>query len=181
DARQELDEGGLAGAVLPEQHHDLAAVDVEVDVVERGDPREGLGEPAAAQLGHRGPPAVEARTTRLGTTRSWRGGPSSPVIRSVRSRTAEAPRWRTGWCAVVSAGWLTLANPMSSNPVTATVSGTSTPAARSPWMTPSAIRSLAPTTPSGSSSASRRARAAACPWSIVNVPSSSGPPAPVLR
>ena len=50
-AEQHLDRGGLAGAVGPEQRHDLAGSDDEVDAVDGGHVTEGL---AQAAQGHRG-------------------------------------------------------------------------------------------------------------------------------
>ena len=47
DARQDLDQGRLAGAVLAEQRMDLAATDVEVDVIERQRRGEALDESRA--------------------------------------------------------------------------------------------------------------------------------------
>lgn len=47
-AGEDLDEGGLAGAVLAEEAVDLAGLDVEVDAVEGADAGEGLGD-----AGHR--------------------------------------------------------------------------------------------------------------------------------
>jgi hypothetical protein len=53
----DLDEGGIAGAILPEQGVNLAGVEVGRDVVEGLDPAEGLGDPVHVQqrgLGHVG-------------------------------------------------------------------------------------------------------------------------------
>ena len=48
-AGQDLDQGRLAGAVLAEQGVDLARPDLQLDVVERGEPAEPLGESADAE------------------------------------------------------------------------------------------------------------------------------------
>ena len=45
DARKDLDQGRLAGAVLPEQRMNFAAADVEVDAIERDRRGETLDEP----------------------------------------------------------------------------------------------------------------------------------------
>ena len=56
NARQNLDQGRLAGAVLTEQRVNLAAIEIEVDVIE-GDRRgEALDEPGHDE--ERGSPAV---------------------------------------------------------------------------------------------------------------------------
>jgi hypothetical protein len=41
-AGDDLDQGGLAGPVLPDQGVDLAGLDVEADVLQRVDPAEAL-------------------------------------------------------------------------------------------------------------------------------------------
>ena len=43
DPRHHLDQGGLAGAVVPDQRHDLAGPHVEVDAVEGVHRAEALG------------------------------------------------------------------------------------------------------------------------------------------
>ena len=53
DAREHLHQGGLPGAVLPADRVDLPVADGKVDVGQRLDPGEGLGDPAhAEQFGH---------------------------------------------------------------------------------------------------------------------------------
>jgi len=46
---QDLDQGGLPGAVLTEQAVHLTRTDDEVDTVQGADPREGLDDPAHPQ------------------------------------------------------------------------------------------------------------------------------------
>jgi hypothetical protein len=51
EARQDLDQRRLAGAVLAQQAVDLACPDLKVDGAERLDAAEVLGEPASGQRG----------------------------------------------------------------------------------------------------------------------------------
>ncbi len=51
DPGQHLDQGGLARAVLSDDGQNLAAVEVERDVVERLGSGEGLGDPPNAEQG----------------------------------------------------------------------------------------------------------------------------------
>jgi len=48
-AREDLDEGGFARAVLPEHAMHLARSHLEIDAPEGGNAREGLGDPAHRQ------------------------------------------------------------------------------------------------------------------------------------
>ena len=50
-AREQFEDGGLAGTVRPEQAEDLAAVEVEVDIVDRHHPTKALVEATGRQHG----------------------------------------------------------------------------------------------------------------------------------
>ena len=55
-AGQHLDEGGFAGAIVAEQRQHLAALDVEIDAIERRHGAELLADPARGeQSRHAGP------------------------------------------------------------------------------------------------------------------------------
>jgi hypothetical protein len=64
NARQHLDQGGLAGAVVPQQGMHLAAVGFERDVGQRDDAAEALAEVADLDQGrvaHSAPPVMRRR------------------------------------------------------------------------------------------------------------------------
>ncbi len=62
DPGQDLDQGGLAGPVLSDEHVDLARAQVEVHIPKRHDPREGLRD--APHLQERGrPPSGHRRAS----------------------------------------------------------------------------------------------------------------------
>src|SRR5690606_6118712 len=98
DAGDRLDEGGLAGAVVPEQAEHLAAVDGEVDPGEGGHRAEALD--GAADLEHRG--AVPVGRGRVRLRRRHRGASDSSV-RTTRSRVSSRARTTSSWTAMTTA------------------------------------------------------------------------------
>ena len=97
-------------------------------------------------------------------------------------RVIDRPSSTIGCRTVVSGGSVYAAVSMSSNPITATSSGTRRPASRSVRRAACAIRSEAANTASSSGSAASSSRMAAVPDSRVKSPyaTSSGSPASVI-
>ena len=106
DAREHLHQRGLAGAVLTADRVDLAAADVEVDVLQRLDPGEGLGDGAHLQdvLGHgsrRPRRRVRCAAQECGPCGCRRGRPSGAgQLRRGRLRRRREQRGRAGLAVV---------------------------------------------------------------------------------
>src|SRR4029079_14953912 len=72
-AEQTIEERRLAGTIRTDQPDDLAFGDVEAHVVERGDPREGLGDAVGDEQAHDEPAAgagVGTSGSRVASARS---------------------------------------------------------------------------------------------------------------
>src|SRR4051812_1856974 len=100
DARQELHQGRLAGAVLPDQPERLAGLELDVHVLERLHAGGGLGDALDLEQIHTGassrrsPAAASSSQTAFGT-----GASKSAALRCTCSRL-RAPRQ-----TVATAGW----------------------------------------------------------------------------
>ena len=101
-----------------------------------------------------GQPQLDRMTSSVGSS-STLGRSAGLAIRSISRSQARSPILRIGWCTVVSGGSVRLAGKMSSNPTTATSSGTRIPRAVRVRSTPMAIWSFAQTIASGSGAADR--------------------------
>jgi hypothetical protein len=67
EAVEHADQRRLAGTVLAEQGVDLAAVEIEIDAIDRKDARKAFGDAASGELGRRGGAAGAAVLSTVST------------------------------------------------------------------------------------------------------------------
>ncbi len=155
-------------AVAAAEAFDEAADDLRPVGPDRGGGRDRR---AAVEAGRR---YADARLTNCGSKIvEVTARPGSPICSS-SNRAISAAMSSTGCRTVVSRGRLAIAARLSSNPMTATSSGTRRPWSRSTCTAPSAIRSLAANTPSSAGTSASNCSIAASPPSWVKLPSTDG-------
>src|SRR5699024_1206656 len=92
---EQLHQGGLAGAVAPEQTVDPVLPEVEVDVLEGGDSAIGLGQGAGRDGGHRRASFVIISVSSSGAMPRWAASRSSGAMNSSRNASRRRRRSRS--------------------------------------------------------------------------------------
>src|SRR5262249_57855399 len=90
-AGDDVEEGGLARAVRPDEADDLAVVDVEIDRIERNEPAEAAGQAAAGEQAH---DALILRSRRRPRFEGWRRAHASRRRACARLLSMREPRPR---------------------------------------------------------------------------------------